>query len=82
MQRTFREIMFLQELTMHDNIIKCALLTSTNSLPLTAASLLILACISWHFRSSHGAGHHSIACIYTELSATEACRKHLPTVFA
>ena len=25
MQRTFREIMFLQELTTHDNIIKCAL---------------------------------------------------------
>ena len=24
-QRTFREIMFLQELTTHDNIIKCAL---------------------------------------------------------
>lgn len=28
MQRTFREIMFLQELTTHDNIIKCALLTA------------------------------------------------------
>ena len=28
-QRTFREIMFLQELTTHDNIIKCALMMLT-----------------------------------------------------
>ena len=48
MQRTFREIMFLQELTMHDNIIKCALLNPT-ILPLTAATLLSVACISWQF---------------------------------
>ena len=40
-QRTFREIMFLQELTTHDNIIKCALLTPLILLPLTAASRLI-----------------------------------------
>ena len=37
-QRTFREIMFLQELTMHDNIIKYALLTPLVPLPLSAAS--------------------------------------------
>ena len=41
MQRTFREIMFLQELTMHDNIIKCVLLTPTILLPLTAAPRLM-----------------------------------------
>ena len=49
MQRTFREIMFLQELTMHDNIIKCALLNPTKLLPLTAATLQSVACISWQF---------------------------------
>ena len=52
MQRTFREIMFLQELTMHDNIIKCALLNPTRLLPLTAATLLSVACTSWQFQSS------------------------------
>ena len=51
-QRTFREIMFLQELTMHDNIIKCALLTPTDLLPLIAAFLLILASSSWQTVSS------------------------------